>query len=177
MENFKKINLKNGKIAKLCILSKKQNDNDFVVLAVSENKQVGYCYFTFKDNDCHIVRIAVTNKEFLSTGIGHAMFDAMEYFAFDCGKKYITGTFVARGYENANELTSKFYMKHGILPEDGESFFDREDIFKIIKTPTKKFDIPKICDEKLYEKLSKYNFSSHDMFSSGEKENNDDFHI
>ena len=168
MEKFKTINLKNNQQAKLCILCPSQKDKEYMVLAVSDNKQVGYCYFSIKNDDCKICRIAVTNPQFLSTGLGSAMFGTMEQFASQNGAKYVSGIFVARGYPNAHQMTSKFYKNHGFVPED-EEFFDREDIFKKIM-PQTNFDVPVIANNELYNQLSHYNFSVNDMFSSSKKE-------
>ena len=166
MKKTKKFILKKDKIARLYILS--NNEKEYMVLATNEQKQVGYCYFSLSGNECKIVRIAVTDQNFLSTGLGSAMFCAMEQFAYQQNKEYITGVFIARGYPNASEMTSKFYKKHGFIPED-DDFLDREEISKKI-TPQTQFEVPVVQNEKLYKELSHYNFSVNDMFSSGKKE-------
>lgn len=98
------------------------------------------------------------------------MFKTMENFAKNRGANYVCGIFVARGYENANQMTSKFYKNQGFVPESDDEFLDREELFKKIKTTLPEFNVPLIVDQKLYEKISKYNFETYDLFSSGKKE-------
>lgn len=165
MEKFKTIDLKDKKQANLCILHPEQNDVDYMLLAVSKNRQVGYCYFSIKDSDCKMYRIAVTDKNFLHAGLGSAMFDAMEQFAGHNGAKCISGFFVERGYPNANEMTSNFYKNHGFMPENGDDFLEREYLVKNI-CPQTQFEVPVVANKELYKQLSHYNFAVNDIFSS-----------
>ena len=163
---MKTINLKDNLEAELCILCPDESTKNFMVLAVSGKNQVGYCYFSFERDECKIHRIAVTNKKFLGKGLGNAMFKAMENFAYQNGIRFVSGIFLARGYQNAGEITSKFYKNQGFVPEDGDGFCDREEIFKQIKCTHPEFEAFNVVNKKLYDALSTYNFSTNDLFSS-----------
>ena len=88
MSSTKQFSLGNLNID-VCILTKEQNSKDFLMIALHNNKQVGYCSFCFDNDTCKINRIAITNKDFLSKGIGTTMFNSMEQFANKNGIKYI----------------------------------------------------------------------------------------
>ena len=158
--------LKNGLSADIHLVGRSRDEKHFFVLAVADKKQVGYCCFDIVGDECKILRIAVTNKDFLSKGVGNAMFKTMENFAYNNGAKYVSGIFVARGYRDISEKTSKFYISQGFVPEDDESFCEREELFKIIKSAHPQFDAPVTYDQNLYDKISKYNFEENDIFSS-----------
>ena len=169
---MKKIELKDNLQAKLCILRPDENAKNFMVLAVNDKNQVGYCYFSFERDECKIHRIAVTNENFLGQGLGNAMFKAMENFAYQNNIMFVSGIFLARGYKNAGEITSKFYKKQGFIPEDGDGFCDREEIFKHIRSLHPEFEVPVINNKKMYDALSTYNFTTNDFFSSSRSEQN-----
>lgn len=162
---MKTIKLKVELDADLLIVAKNSTEKEYFVLALNDKKQVGYCCFRLDRDECKIVRIAITNAKYLSKGLGNAMFKTMENFAYQNGARYISGVFVARGYENASEMTSKFYKNQGFVPEDQE-FFDREEIFKKIQMAHPEFETKLITDEKLYQQISKYNFETNDIFST-----------
>ena len=159
--------LKDGLSADVYLIGKEQNQNNFFVVALADKKQVGYCCFEIVKDECKIVRIAVTNQKYLSKGLGNAMFKTMENFAYSQGAKYVSGIFVARGYENASEQTAKFYESQGFVPEC-DDFVEREELFKHIKTEHKGFETPVKYNQKIYDKLAKYNFEENDFFSTKE---------
>lgn len=162
--------LKNGLSADIHLVGRSRDENHFFVLALVDKKQVGYCCFDIVGDECKIMRIAITNKDFLSKGVGNAMFKTMENFAYNNGAKYVSGIFVARGYKDISEKTSKFYTSQGFVPEDDDSFCEREELFKTIKSAHPQFDAPVTYDQNLYDKISKYNFHTNDIFSTTEKD-------
>lgn len=158
--------LKDGLNADIYLIGKNQSQKNFFVVALADKKQIGYCCFEIVEDECKIVRIAVTNEKYLSKGVGNAMFKTMENFAYNNGVKYVSGIFVARGYKDISEKTSKFYISQGFVPEDDDSFCEREELFKTIKSVHPQFDAPVTYDQNLYDKISKYNFEENDIFSS-----------
>ena len=172
MNNFKTFELKNNLLIDFCILSKNDVDNEFFVVALDGKKQVGYCNFSFKNNECKINRIAISEKDYLSKGIGNVMFKAMENFAYQNGIQYISGIFTPRGYNDAHNLTAKFYQRQQMKSLDNDyDYCDRDDLLKKINSALPEYDLPKIIDEKLYDKVQKYNYNTNDLFSTSDKNN------
>lgn len=172
MKNF---TVKNGLNVNLCLIQKEQNGKNFFVVAVHNGKQVGFCNFEFHEDECRLIRIAVTNKNFLSKGVGNIMFKTMENFAFENGIKYLSGIFIPRGYANAWDLTAKFYQRQKMTSSNFDyDYCDRDDISKNITEANQEFSIKPVVDEKLYSKVQKYNYETNDIFSSNSKNENVD---
>ena len=169
MEKFKTVSLKNNQQVRICLLVPNKNSNNYMVLAIKDKKQIGYCYFNIINNNCNIERIAVTNSQYLSTGLGSAMFNMMEQVALNVGVGYICGRFIARGYRDVHQITSNFYKKHGFIPEDDNEFLDREELVKRVEKSKSNAELPIVVNYGLYNALMHYNYSENDIFSSGEK--------
>ena len=167
MKNQKTFKLKNGITASFAIVAKDNNQKEFFVVATSEDKQIGFCHFIFEGSDCKISRIAITDKNYLSKGVGTVMFNAMECLAHKTNKRYITGLFIPRGYDNAWEMTSKFYKQHNMKSLDYDfDYVDRDEIYKIVEFKGEEYVLPIIANKKLFEKIEEYNYQTNDMFSS-----------
>ena len=138
------------------ILTPSKDSKDYVVIAMHNSVQVGYCYFSLENNNCKLSRIAITKKEYLGTGIGTPMFLCMEYFAYNNGARYITGLFIPRGYENAYEITSRFYQFHKMTSDNLDfNYSDRCEISKHLDEPRNNHhNVPLVCDKELYNKVS-----------------------
>ena len=172
MYTFRKFTLKDGREIECCILKNDNHSNDYFVVAGCRNRNVGYCNFEIVGDTCKIKRIAVTDGDFLGKGVGSIMFNAMEYFCARNGAKYISGVFTPRGYDNAWELTSKFYKNHHMKSMDYEyDYCDRDDIFKTIDNVDENYNIPVHTDDILFNKVKKYCYITNDIFSSTHRNN------
>ena len=87
------------------ILTPSNDSKDFVIVALKNFKQIGYCHFVLENDECKISRIAITKKDFLGMGIGSIMFSCMETFAHSKNINYLTGIFIPRGYDNAWDIS------------------------------------------------------------------------
>ena len=151
----------------LILLKKSENDNNFLLIALFNNKQVGYSQFSFDKSICKLNRIAITKKEFLGKGIGSLLFNQMEYWAHQNNMNEISGIFIPRGYDDAWQRTSKFYERQNMKTYGADfEYNDRDEIYKAIspKDGEQKFDI--IIDANIYSKFFKYNNEINDLFSS-----------
>ena len=145
--------------------------NSFMIVAIFNSNQVGYCSFSIEGKICKLSRIAVTDEKFLDKGVGSIMFQAMEQFAVERGVSEISALFIPRGYENAWEITSKFYQKHNMKTFDYDfDYFDRQEISKV---PTQHLDcqLPLVVSDEAYNLVSDYNYNENDMFSSNRDSN------
>lgn len=171
MKSTKRFVLNNLNID-MCILSKKEDDKNFLLVAFDDKKQVGYCNFCFENNNCKIIRIAITNKGYLGKGIGTTMFNAMEYFAQKNGVKCIEGLFIPRGYDDAWQRTAKFYQKHNMKTFDNDfDYGDRQEISKYIEIQNSDFEVPFVVNKDVFEKIDYYNNNVKDLFCSSSKDN------
>ena len=176
MEEYRTFKLKNKDIHFRILAPNKKYNNNYMIVATHNRKQVGYCSFCFENGDCKLSRIAVTNKKYLGMGIGSVMFLCMECFAKSNNITYITALFIPRGYPNAMLLASKFYRHHKMSTDLRDYFYmDREEISKKIEITTNKYEIPLIVNDELYEKAYNYNYVKNDMFSSKAQCDVDDF--
>ena len=171
MGKTKTFTLKNGAIVDFAIIAKDETCNKFFIVAMVSNKQVGFCDFSFENNFCKIYRIAVTDKNYLSTGVGSVMFEAMENFAIKNNIKGICGLFIPRGYNNVWEMTAKFYKNHNMKSLDYDfNYVDRDEIYKSAQAHSEQFDLPVIINKKAFEKIFEYNYETYDIFSSSHNE-------
>ena len=162
--SLKTYNLK-GKNIKFCTITK--NNKDYFVVAIFDNKQVGYCNFCIDGSECKLSRIVVTKKEFLGYGIGNIMFGAMENIAYKSNAKYISAIFIPRCYDDAWKTTSTFYKNHNMTTFYGDNnYSEREEISKYISSSQDEYSLPIIEDAKLYDKICNYNYTVNDLFSS-----------
>ena len=170
VEKFKSFDF-NGIIVDLCILSKNYKENKYIILALHNKKQVGYCDFALENSECKISRIVITDKSFLKKGIGSCMFKAMEFFAFKNGITYISGIFFPRGYDDARETTSTFYQRHGMKDSfGGYDYCEREEISKQITSAEQQFEIPVIYNAEIYQRVIDFNYKTNDFFETKNKD-------
>lgn len=172
MLKTKNFSIKNDDNIDLCLLTKDKQSKEFFIVALKNNKQVGFCHFIFENDECKISRIAITNKNYLSKGVGSIMFNVMEKFAYDNKMNTISGLFIPRGYENAWQMTSNFYKKHNMksLYYDFD-YVERDEIYKTASNHDEACCIPININKSVYDDVEKYNYEIYDMFSSSHNKN------
>ena len=164
-----------GKEIDFCALTQEIVHNDYMIVAIHDKKQVGYCNFMLINGTCRLNRIAVTDEKYLGSGVGNFMFRAMENIAYRNNAKYITAIFIPRGYDNAWQITEEFYKKQGMVNDYGEQYYcDRDEISKHVKAIDEQYDIPVVEDNNLYKKAMDYNYSTYDIFSSNHRDKQSD---
>ena len=165
--NFRTFNLKDKEVD-VAITARNELEKDFILVAACEGKQVGYSSFRFDDEDtCKLTRIVVTDRNYISTGVGNAMFKCMEQFCYENGIREINGYFIPRGYKDCYELAEKFYAKQGMKACDGsQNYFDRDEIYKYAREQGEDYHVDLTIDGHAFDILAKYNFEENDFFSS-----------